>query len=214
MGQARTPSREVQIMPASWQVVGAVPAPMSKSITTLCTTAGAAVHQMAALWPSESRPDFAITSSGALVKSHLASSWSSACNVISGSNNLWFGNGAPTSCTSANVSAYPLFVNAQAKDFHIQSASPAKDAGIAIATLATDIAGIVRLQGSAYDIGAFEYNQGSGGTTQSACDLNGDGNVSSLTLTWLSIRPLGRLRVLRQTSIRVAAVPLLTFNEK
>jgi hypothetical protein len=75
---------------------------------------------------------------------------------------------------SGNLVANPLFVNYQANgtgDYSIQSTSPAKDAGLSSGTLnpsgttvtfpTTDFTGIARPQGSAYDIGAYEYASGS-----------------------------------------------------
>ena len=51
----------------------------------------------------------------------------------------------------------PLFINISGYDFHLQSGSQAKDKGIALTGFATDKDGIVRPQGSAWDIGAYEY---------------------------------------------------------
>ncbi len=51
----------------------------------------------------------------------------------------------------------PKFV-ANYSDLHIQSDSPAKDAGVTIASVTNDYAGTSRPQGSAYDIGAYEYS--------------------------------------------------------
>jgi hypothetical protein len=45
------------------------------------------------------------------------------------------------------------------KDFHLQSSSPAKDAGVTISTLLDDLDGVTRPQGSAFDVGAYELPQ-------------------------------------------------------
>ena len=58
---------------------------------------------------------------------------------------------------SNNLTTDPKFVNAAEADFHLQAGSPAIDAGIAIAEVYTDFDGIARPQGTAYDIGAYEY---------------------------------------------------------
>jgi parallel beta-helix repeat protein len=50
----------------------------------------------------------------------------------------------------------PLFVNADAGDFKLQTASPAREAGISLSQVQTDRDGVPRPQGSAYDAGAFE----------------------------------------------------------
>ncbi len=52
----------------------------------------------------------------------------------------------------------PLFVDAGGDDFHLQAGSPAIDAGATIAGVTTDIAGVPRPNGAAYDIGAYEYH--------------------------------------------------------
>jgi len=51
----------------------------------------------------------------------------------------------------------PVFVNYTNNDFHLQATSPAKDRGTTISSFATDKDGITRPQGSAWDIGAYEY---------------------------------------------------------
>ena len=58
---------------------------------------------------------------------------------------------------SNNLTTDPKFVNAAGADFHLQAGSPAIDAGIAIAEVYTDFDGIARPQGTAYDIGAYEF---------------------------------------------------------
>ena len=51
----------------------------------------------------------------------------------------------------------PLFVNISGYDFHAQNNSPTKDVGTTLALFTTDKDGIFRPQGSAWDIGAYEY---------------------------------------------------------
>lgn len=51
----------------------------------------------------------------------------------------------------------PQFVNATGGDFHLAPSSPAIDAGAYLADVTTDKDGTPRPRGSAYDIGAYEY---------------------------------------------------------
>ena len=51
----------------------------------------------------------------------------------------------------------PRFVSAAAGDFHLQLGSPAIDTGATISIVPTSSDGVPRPQGTAYDIGAFEY---------------------------------------------------------
>lgn len=90
---------------------------------------------------------------------YLTNSTSSYCSSFTGSSNLWFG-GSGTACSgqlSGNVGSDPLFVAAGSANFHLQSVSPAIDKGTTISALTTDIDGNGRPQGTAYDIGAYEY---------------------------------------------------------
>lgn len=113
-------------------------------------------------------------------EAYLTSSTINGCgSCVTGTNNLWFGVGVPPQQTSANISANPLFTNLSSFDFHLQSGSPAKDAGVPIASLAADFDGIPRPQGSAFDVGALEYFQGSSSSQTNACDLNADGTVDN-----------------------------------
>ena len=121
---------------------------------------------------------------------YLAPSWNANCSTLTGTNNLWFGGGTASTCTTSNVSSDPLFVNPGAGDFHLQSASPAKDHGTTIASLKTDLDGIRRPQGASYDIGAYEYFQGSA-TTGNPCDLNGDSVVTSADVQIATNQALG-----------------------
>jgi hypothetical protein len=84
--------------------------------------------------------------------------------------NLFFGNGAGeydftrggsdfTYTLGTSISADPLFVNAASAGFdpHLSGGSPAIDVGAALTTVADDIDGKQRPQGSGWDIGAYEY---------------------------------------------------------
>jgi len=110
------------------------------------------------------------TNSGSIISSGLS--------YASSSNNLWFGGSqsAPT-WSASNVNADPLFVNASTNNFHLQSGSPAVDAGITVSSSNSykgyqvwngrpmDRDGVPRPQGSGYDIGAYEFFAG-GSTVQ------------------------------------------------
>ena len=79
-------------------------------------------------------------------------------------NNIVYGNGSaitnwgdPGAVISNNLTSDPMFVNASANDFRLQSTSPAIDAGVTLSAVPTDFNGIARPQGSRYDIGAYEY---------------------------------------------------------
>ncbi|MBN1675036.1 MAG: right-handed parallel beta-helix repeat-containing protein [Kiritimatiellae bacterium] len=51
----------------------------------------------------------------------------------------------------------PLFADAQAGNYRLKAGSPAIDAGVTVAEVATDKAGVARPQGQAPDIGAYEF---------------------------------------------------------
>jgi hypothetical protein len=51
----------------------------------------------------------------------------------------------------------PQFVNPASHDFKLQAASPARNTGTTLSSVATDIDGVTRPQESIYDIGAYEY---------------------------------------------------------
>lgn len=76
------------------------------------------------------------------------------------SHDTVFTSAAETNITlSGNVNADPVFVTSS--DFHLQSTSPCRDAGIDVSTITggLDFHGAARY-GAAYDIGAFEYGTG------------------------------------------------------
>jgi hypothetical protein len=66
------------------------------------------------------------------------------------------------------VATNPLFVNAGASDFHLQSGSPARDTGVTLGSVTTDRDGVARPQGSAVDIGAYEFGDIASGATKVA----------------------------------------------
>ena len=75
-----------------------------------------------------------------------------------------------TNTTNTNeINTDPLYVNEAADDFHIQTLSPAKDAGATLTEFTTDFDGNVRPVGSAWDIGAYEF----GATTVVEVTLSG-----------------------------------------
>lgn len=86
--------------------------------------------------------------------------------AITASNNIWYSSVQPQrqavpSWDTSPIIADPLFVDStsSARDFHLQSGSPAIDAGVN--TFATrDFDGVVRPQASAFDLGAFEFCTG------------------------------------------------------
>ena len=81
---------------------------------------------------------------------------SSSTALITGTNNLWFGAGSAPTFLTGSVNADPLFVSTASRDFRLQTASPAIDAGVNT-SLSQDYGGVLRAQGLAYDIGAHEF---------------------------------------------------------
>jgi hypothetical protein len=79
-------------------------------------------------------------------------------------NNISYKNGAGDYSNSGTGTTQdhnlfgvdPVFVNAAAGDFRLQSTSPAINAGIVITAVTTDFSGVKR-DGPNYEIGAFEY---------------------------------------------------------
>ncbi len=81
-------------------------------------------------------------------------------NLLRGTNNLFFGNGPGPGFLDGNINADPLFTAAAGNDLHLSAGSPAIDAGAPV-DLPFDYDGVPRPQGRGYDVGAFEFLQGS-----------------------------------------------------
>ncbi len=60
-------------------------------------------------------------------------------------------------CTSQISGGDPTFVNAGAWDFRLASGSNGIDDGVTLALAPADFVGVVRPQGAAYDVGAYEF---------------------------------------------------------
>ncbi len=93
---------------------------------------------------------------------------SNVADFLTGSNNStftyqycnFFNNGFTSPTGTGNISADPLFANQSAGDYHLQANSPCIDAGTSSNAPATDFEGTTRPQGSGFDMGAYEYNNG------------------------------------------------------
>ena len=68
--------------------------------------------------------------------------------------------GSTGTVLSNNLTTDPQFVDASANDFSLQASSPAINAGVTVSIVTTDMKGVARPQGAAYDVGAYEYSQG------------------------------------------------------
>lgn len=74
---------------------------------------------------------------------------------LDGTNNVWFGAGAPPAGEQSAIADDPLFVDPDALDFHLQDGSPAKNAGVAQSIAELDFDGMPR-DANAWSIGPFQ----------------------------------------------------------
>jgi parallel beta-helix repeat protein len=80
---------------------------------------------------------------------------------ITASTNFYNGSPRLSGISDAtSVVGAPAFVNPSAEDFHLTENSEAIDRGATLASVSTDKDGIARPQGSAYDMGAYEFVSG------------------------------------------------------
>lgn len=85
--------------------------------------------------------------------------WDSATPASTGTKNLWFrpGGSVGTRFTGDIRNTDPKFVDVANGDYRLQTNSPAIDAGVTVASVLNDRDGQLRPQGTAYDIGPYEY---------------------------------------------------------
>ena len=111
-------------------------------------------------------------------------------NMVYGAGSL----GAPSGCSSSNnwLNTDPMLANATYApyDFHLRSGSPAIDSGVAVSAAATDLEDISRPQGSAHDLGAYEWisQPTSAPPVISALDVSSI-TQNSATVTWTTDTP-------------------------
>ena len=109
---------------------------------------------------------------------------------LTGSNNLFNGAGSGPSQLTSSVNADPQFVDPTHDNYQLQSTSPAIDAGMTTG-IANDVLGVVRPQGSAYDIGAYEFtgqvSQGLLGPLQASPSALSFGSVTDGSNSTLSV---------------------------
>lgn len=93
-------------------------------------------------------------------QTYIGQAFGGSASAQTVSHNLYSGAGSGPAFDSAPVNGAPQFVNAAAKDYRLQATSPARDAGTVsgLSLVAPfDRNGVARPQGSAPDIGAYEY---------------------------------------------------------
>ena len=103
------------------------------------------------------------------------------------SHNLVYGGtlGGISACTASNtVVANPNFVNAAGDNFQLQAGSPAIDAGVTVSGVSTDYNGVSRPQGSAFDIGAFEFATATDQAPVISAVAAPNVTYNSATITW------------------------------
>jgi parallel beta-helix repeat protein len=66
-------------------------------------------------------------------------------------------NGTNVSASHNLLGVDPLFANPSGGDFRLQPGSPAIDVGTTIAIVVSDLRGMLRPQGSGFDVGAYEF---------------------------------------------------------
>jgi uncharacterized protein (TIGR03437 family) len=91
----------------------------------------------------------------------------SAALPVSDYRNCWYGDGAAPAWDTTAINDDPGFVDVGAFNFQLQNGSPCMNVGRNVSTVvARDLLGVPRPQGSAFDIGAYEYVTGTVTTSQ------------------------------------------------
>jgi|GEM_PF-2686945 len=116
-------------------------------------------------------------------------------------NNIGYDNNNDFNIASGNIVDHniddnPQFVDADNRDFHLQSISPAIDAGIALPEVTDDKDGVSRPQGDDYDVGAYEYELIDHPVITNMLIIND----SNLTITWPSVLDATGYNVYRGTT--------------
>ena len=93
--------------------------------------------------------------SGTYTNGQVANNLTTVVNVLTASR-------AGITLSNNKTNTDPKFINASTVpyDFHLQSTSPAINAGVTLSEVPTDYDGVIRPQGGTYDIGCYEYNSG------------------------------------------------------
>ena len=79
-------------------------------------------------------------------------------NISYANSGFNFINGGYSTVAANNLfDVDPAFVDASAHNFQLRANSPAVDAGTGLSGVTTDLTGVARPEGSAVDIGAYEY---------------------------------------------------------
>lgn len=84
-----------------------------------------------------------------------------AATIVSENNLLWGCRNREYGAT--DFVAEPQFVDPDNGDFRLRAGSPGIDAGATIEAVKTDLRGVPRPQGRAYDVGAYEFDPGRDG---------------------------------------------------
>ena len=100
-------------------------------------------------------------------------------NIVYGNGSSQITNDATNTTLQNNLTTNPLFINPSAGGFHLQSGSPAIDAGMTLPEVPCDFDGNSRPAGSSHDIGAYEY----GGTKSTNCTSGSSGGGATPTPT-------------------------------
>jgi hypothetical protein len=96
--------------------------------------------------------------------------------TITANKNLMFQSGTTynqSSWPNNIVNQNPQFVSESGNNFSLQPSSPARDAGESLPNVATDLTGLSRPQGAAYDIGAYEFSDSSAARPAPPTNLRG-----------------------------------------
>jgi len=100
-------------------------------------------------------------------------------------------DGVGTTMDHNLVGVKPYFVSRATRDFHLTSSSPAIDVGATLSDVPTDIAGVSRPRGTAYDIGAYESPYSTGITDLRITNATGSPPTVTVTLRWTA--PIGAI---------------------